>query len=46
MSLVNRNYFEFFSLPESFQVNADTLESEYKKLQTNLNKYFEALKEL
>ena len=34
MSLVNRNYFEFFSLPESFQVNADTLESEYKKLQT------------
>lgn len=34
MSLANRNYFEFFSLPESFQVNADTLESEYKKLQT------------
>jgi molecular chaperone HscB len=34
VSLTNRNYFEFFSLPKSFQVDADTLEREYKKLQT------------
>lgn len=34
MDISSKNYFEIFSLTESFQIDADTLDQNYKKLQS------------